>query len=760
MKTKHLLAAIAILLSCHCLNAATAPKREFRATWLTTHYAIDWPKTKVSSGSTAQINAQKAELTAIMDELLANNMNAFCLQVRPTADAYYKSSYEPYGIYLTGTRGKNPGYDPLAFAVEEAHKRGLEIHAWINPFRVTAKGELATTDPVWKNCKDWIIKYDQSSFSGQIIDPGYPQGRAYVVKVLMEIVNNYDIDGMLMDDYFYPYCGTTDEDAASKAAYKPASMTDAAWRRDNVNKAIRALYDSIQTVKPWVRLGIGPFGIWSTDASAARSYGISLPTGVRGTDAYDKLGCDAVAWIKGGYIDYIAPQLYWSTQVAAQDYDVLCQWWAQSVCKHFSDQLPGKQRVDFFSAQAAYHAYPETDGSYYNGYEDGVLEILRQLNANRLNAINGVSGSIFYQTTAYRKMAAQIKGSHFTQRALPPAMDWKATATLATPTNLTLSDHTLTWSHPSAERFTVYAFPKGTNTDDALSSSQYLLGVVYGKSYTVSTITDLSGYTLAVCAYDRYGVEYAPALYNEGTTTPDITWELNGGTVSVPVPTNAELWEAFMPYYNTYYAGRQYIPRSTQPITNVSTFANAYMQEIMTDDNSEYKWLGDYILVTAAEQGYTLDSESAWRWAVHAFFNCSPANSLKIAAPDFTTAGQPSAWGGFYQLAHGGAVLPSSVTETYTLPTPTKEGATFLGWYDNPQFTGSPLTTIPAGYTGTLYARWQDASTAIETIDQADSYVDIRIYDTMGRYLGTDINQLGHGVYILVSGNTATKVIR
>ncbi len=758
MKTKHLLAAITILLSCHCLNAAAAPKREFRATWLTTHYAIDWPKTRVSSGTTAQINAQKAELTAIMDELLANNMNAFCLQVRPTADAYYKSSYEPYGIYLTGTRGKNPGYDPLAFAVEEAHKRGLEIHTWINPFRVTASGTLATTDPVWKNCKDWIIKYDQPSFKGQIIDPGYPQGRAYVVKVLMEIVNNYDIDGMLMDDYFYPYCGTTDEDAASKAAYKPASMTDAAWRRDNVNKTIRALYDSIQTVKPWVRLGIGPFGIWSTDASAARSYGISLPTGIRGTDAYDKLACDAVAWIKGGYIDYIAPQLYWSTQVAAQDYDVLCQWWAQSVCKHFSDQLPGKQRVDFFSAQAAYHAYPEKDGSYYNGYEDGVLEIQRQLDANRLNAINGVSGSIFYQTTAYRKMAAQIKGSHFTRRALPPAMDWKATATLAAPSDLTLSDHTLTWSHPSAERFTVYAFPKGTDTDAALSSSQYLLSVVYGKSYTVSTITDLSGYTLAVCAYDRYGVEYTPALYNAGTTTPDITWELNGGTVSVPVPTNAELWEAFMPYYNTYYAGRQYIPRSTQPITNVSTFANAYMQEIMTDANSEYKWLGDYVLTIAAEQGYTLDSESAWRWAVHAFFNCSPANSLAVAAPDFTTAGQPSAWGEFYQLAHGGAVLPSSVTETYTLPTPTKAGATFLGWYDNPQFTGSPLTTIPAGYTGTLYARWSENTATNQThIDNSQPY---RIYDTMGHYMGDDIHQLGEGLSIVVQGNVVTKVIR
>ena len=746
MKTKHLLAAIAILLSCHCLNAATAPKREFRATWLATVSNIDWPRTKNNAA------AQQAELTTYLDQCAAGGLNACCFQVRSLCDALYKSSYEPWAVCLTGTRGKDPGYDPLAFAIEEAHKRGLELHVWVNPFRITSAGSIPSSDKVYQNCKDYILKYDNGSFSGQILDPGNPNARAYVIKVLMEIINNYDVDGIIMDDYFYPYGGTTDEDAVSKAAYKPAGMTDGDWRRDNVDKTIKALYDAIQASKPWVRFGMGPFGIWTMQSAVAQKYGISLPEGIVGLDDYEVQACNTVEWVKGGYVDYIAPQLYWSSQLAAQSYSVLNKWWAQDVCEHFSSQLPGNQRVDFYSSQAAYHAY---DG--YRGYDDGVVEIQRQIDFNRQYAPS-TPGSIFYNTQSYVKMYAQLQASHFTQRALPPAMDWKATATLAAPSDLTLSDHTLTWSHPSAERFTVYAFPKGTDTDDALSSSQYLLGVVYGKSYTVSTIADLSGYTLAVCAYDRYAVEYAPALYNEGTTTPDITWELNGGTVSVPVPTNAELWEAFMPYYNTYYAGRQYIPRSTQPITNVSTFANAYMQEIMTDAKSEYKWLGDYILVTAAEQGYTLDSESAWRWAVHAFFNCSPANSLKVSAPDFTTAGQPSAWGESYQLAHGGAVLPSSVTETYTLPTPTKAGATFLGWYDNPQFTGSPLTTIPAGYTGTLYARWSENTATNQTyIDKSQPY---RIYDTMGYCVGDDIHQLGDGLFIMVQGNLITKVIR
>lgn len=754
MKTKHLLAAIAILLSCQCAWSANAPKREFRATWLTTHYAIDWPSTKVVSGSAAQINTQKKELTTIMDELAANNMNAFCLQVRPTADAYYKSSYEPWGIYLTGTRGKNPGYDPLAFAVEEAHKRGLEIHAWINPFRVTASGALATTDPVWKNCKDWIIKYDQSSFRGQIIDPGYPEGRKYVVKVLMEIVNNYDIDGMLMDDYFYPYCGTTDEDAASMAAYKPASMDADDWRRENVNKTIQALYDSIQSVKPWVRLGIGPFGIWSTDASAARKYGISLPSSIRGTDAYQKLACNTVEWVKGGYVDYIAPQLYWSTQVAAQDYDVLCQWWSQSVCKHFSDMLPGNQRVDFFASQAAWHAYPDEKGNYYSGFEDGVVEIQRQLDANRLNAINGVSGSVFYQTTAYRKMASQLRDSHFTAHALPPAMDWKANTTLSAPTDLTLSGTTLTWSHPLAERFTIYVYPKTMAQAEALSSSAYLRGVVYGKSYNLQGVADLSSVAVSVCAYDRYGVEYEAATLGNMDVEVDIQWVLNGGTTYVAVPTSEQLWETFKPYYNTYYN----LARADQPINKVSTFAATYMQDIMTNTKSEYKWLGDYVLSVATAQGYTLDSESAWRWAVHAFFNCSPANSLAVKAPDFTVAGKPTEWGGAYQAYYGDGILPSSVSEEYTLPIPKKGDVAFMGWYDNPQFKGSPLTSIPAGWKGTLYARWEDTPTGIETTETMNG--GMRIYDMTGHYVGTDLQEVGKGVFIVVQGNEVKKVIR
>ena len=184
----------------------------------------------------------------------------------------------------------------------------------------------------------------------------------------------------------------------------------------------------------------------------------------------------------------------------------------------------------------------------------------------------------------------------------------------------------------------------------------------------------------------------------------DIKWVLNGGIViGGDVPTNEDLWDAFKPYYNTYYG----LNRSDQTIENVATFANAYMQDIMTNSKSEYKWLGDYILSVAG----TLDGESAWRWHVHAFFNCNDGTvkgNQKIATADFSQAGKPAAWGEAYQIAMGtSATLPSSVKETYTLPTPKKEGDIFLGWYNNPRGQGEPITSIPAGYKGTIYAIWQ-----------------------------------------------------
>ena len=536
MKKSLLFLLLALLMG--TITHAENPKHEFRATWLTTGFGIDWPKTK-------NVEQQKKTLCNIFDVMQRGNMNAACLQVRSFCDAIYQSSYEPWSDVLTGTRGQDPGYDPLAFAIEEAHKRGIELHVWVNPFRVTSSGTLDTTDLVWKNAGQWIIKYNNSSFKGQIIDPGYPEAREYVHKVMMEIVTNYDIDGILMDDYFYAYGGTYSEDANSKALYKPSNVkdmdkdgsTDDDWRRANVDSVIYNLYKALQEVKPWVRFGMGIPGNWSMKSGAASAYGISLPAGISAMESYDYLYCNAIEWAKQGWVDYLNPQIYWSTQSKRQDYDVLCEWWAKTVCENFSDKLPDGKRVHFYASQAAY-AVTDSDAGL-SGYGDGVLEIQRQIDANRLNLSSGYTGSVFFHTTAYLQLFRDLKASHFQAKALCPPMRWKAKETLAAPTDVIQTDSQLSWSHPTAERFTIYAYPRTIAKEDAIYNPLYFQRVVYGNTYDMTGLGDISQLAIAICSYDRFGVEHEAAVF-EGEGYYDfpqvIFWELNGGTVDVELP--------------------------------------------------------------------------------------------------------------------------------------------------------------------------------------------------------------------------------
>ena len=721
---------------------ATNLKHEFRATWLATVSGIDWPETKATNDATRE--QQKQELIDILDKMKAGNLNAVCFQVRSLCDAMYQSSYEPWSIALTGTRGKDPGYDPLQFAIDEAHKRGMELHVWVNPFRASTS-TLAATDMLWDNAGDWLIKYNNSSFSGYLIDPGYPESRAYVVKVLMEIINNYDVDGLVMDDYFYAYGGTTNQDSVAQALhYRASEVIDVNnngnkiddWRRSNVDNVIKAMYDSIQVVKPWVRFGMGPGGIWSIDKNAAEAYGLTLPSGIRGSDPYTELYCNTVEWIKQGWVDYVNPQIYWSTQVAAQDYDVLCQWWSKDVCEHFSNLLPNGKKVHHFPSPAAYKVYGD-----YPGYEDGVEEMKREMDANRANLSSGYTGAVFYNTTSYLQMSEELAESHFTHTALAPPMEWKVKGDLAAPTNLQLSGTTLSWQHPTAERFTVYAYPKGIGVNTATNNPQYLQAVVYDKSFNTSSLGSLDDITIAVYTYDRYGVEHGVALYNADPNASDdpepepepepepsntITWELNGGEVntsSIEVPSQSDLMLQFMNNYTSYFGTPTSDIDAFYP-SNISGFLyrgksahEKSVNEMILDETAGWKWLADYIVSTSASNTSILaalnsGTEVYWRYSIAAFFEQNGSGTYNV---DFSTAGQPAAWGPTYQVAHGMVLLPTYVTSAYTLPTPTHpEGLTFLGWYDNPAFSGSSLTIISAHWTGTLYAKWQEDTPTID----------------------------------------------
>ena len=761
---------------CSSMIFANELKHEFRATWFTTHYAIDWPSTKATSESKRE--QQKKEMTNIFDEMVAGNMNAVCMQVRSLSDATYKSSYENWASILTGTRGKDPGYDPLAYAVEEAHKRGLELHVWVNPFRVTSGGTISTDDLVWKNAGEWIIKYDNGSFDGQIIDPGFPDARAYVIKVLMEIVNNYDVDGIVMDDYFYPYGGTTTEDAKSKALYKPDNVvdvnkdgdTDDDWRRSNVDVCLKVLYDTIQSVKPWVRLGMGTFGIWSTQKKAAEAYGLTLPSGISGLDDYDVQACNPVEWVMNGYVDYINPQLYWATSTTSTNYNVLCEWWAKDVCEHFSNQLPDGKKVHFFVSQAAYRA---VDG----GFSEGIAEIQKQITANRRNLSSGSTGSVFYNTKSYRQMATDLAASHFIYKALPPAMDWKSKTTLEAPTDLNISGNTVTWQHPTAERFTVYVYPKGLDFATAQKDAQYLQGVVYGQSCELN-VEGLMDMTVAVCSYDRFGVEHGVAVLNGGKfpesdpNATEITWVLNGGVLkTIAAPTNEELWENWKPDYISFYEnlyGDQFIGSEDRAMNDVLGFTwinsmgKGLAAEFMTQ-SADWKWLKDYMLAEAEAQDKTIESDNNWRYNLYSFFNCDNA-AYRVdgycagSTVDFTEAGKPDVWGPYYPNAgETDMQLPNQVTETYVLPTPTHpDGYEFLGWYTTATITGEAVVAIPAGWKGTLYAQWKMGLTSVEVIDINQS---MKVYDVFGRYVGNNIDNLSHGLYVIVQGGNVTKII-
>lgn len=786
-----------VLFSFWCLLAfAEQPKQEFRATWLATVSGIDWPKTKATSDSKRE--QQKQELISILDKMKAGNMNAVCMQVRSLCDAMYVSSYEPWSVALTGTRGKDPGYDPLQFAIDEAHKRGMELHVWVNPFRASTSS-LSSSDVLWSNAGDWLIKYNNDSFSGYIIDPGYPESRAYVVKVLMEIVNKYDIDGMVMDDYFYAYGGTTNEDAKAQAKhYNSSDVMDVNgngstlddWRRSNVDKVIKATYDSIQAVKPWVRFGMGPGGIWTIDNGAARAYGIKLPAGITGGDIYNKLYCNTVEWVKGGYVDYVNPQIYWSTQVAAQDFDVLCEWWAKDVCEYFSDQLPDGKRVHFFPSTAAYKVY---NGS--TGFEDGVKEMERQMDATRAYLSSGYAGAVHYNTTSYLKMYEDLAQSHYIYEALTPPMEWKVQDSLVAPGDLKLSGTTLTWSHPTETRFTVYAYPKGVGVKTATRNPLYLQGVVYGNSFNTSALGSLTNTTIAVYTYDRYGVEHGVALYNAdpnatdpenpdpGTGTDpepepdpeptiDITWVLNGGELPVvEVPTNLELWDMFKADFDEFYSAiypnyeiQDYPINAVLELTWPKWSENNLGIEFMTQ-HEDWLWLAEYIQSIYGN----ITETKIWRYNLYAFFNatdqvCYQSGQVISWAPcgDFTTAGKPEAWGAAYQTAKGMIELPEYVTSEYTLPTGLThpDGHPFLGWWDNATFEGEQLYSIPAYWKGTLYANWEgwNPPTNIESV--LDLSQPMEIYDLMGRSINTSIELLQGHVFIVKQGNNTYKLIK
>ncbi len=379
------------------------PKFEFRAVWVATVANIDWP-----SQPGLPVEKQKQEVIDILDMHLQLGMNAVIFQVRPASDAFYRSFMEPWSRYLTGVPGQapEPFYDPLQFWIEECHKRGMELHAWLNPFRVSlnhaqplAGNHIAFQHP------DWIVRYGNSLY----FDPGLPQTRAFVTAVVKDIVSRYDVDAIHFDDYFYPYPLQEDfPDTASFALYNrgffPENKAD--WRRENVDIMIKMLNDTIKYTKSWVKFGISPFGVWRNRADDP------LGSDTRaGATNYDHLYANIIKWQERGWIDYTLPQVYWQIGHPLADFEKLVYWW--------KDHTYGR---GMYIGHGVYKSEPaSTTREWANPGE-----LPKQI--RKLREIPGIEGSAFYSSKHFKRDLMGFQDSLRTDLyrfpALVPPMPW------------------------------------------------------------------------------------------------------------------------------------------------------------------------------------------------------------------------------------------------------------------------------------------------------------------------------------------------
>ena len=461
-------------------------KREFRGVWVATVANIDWPS---KPGLT--VEQQKAEWDTICDRCVELKLNAVVFQVRPMCDALYKSELEPWSGFLTGTPGKDPGYDPLEYAVKVAHERGLELHAWFNPYRAwhpSAKGEVPATHLV-KARPDLAKKYGKHHW----LNPTHADVQKHSLAVILDVVKRYDVDGVHLDDYFYPY---VEQDEAKKdipfpdddtwAAYQKAGgkLERDDWRRDAVNTFVKRLYVAVHKEKKWVKVGISPFGIWRP----------GHPPGIQGFDQYAKLYADAKLWLNEGWIDYWTPQLYWPIKQEPQSYPKLLAWWSDENTKK-RHLWPGN--------------IPSRLGGETKNWTD--TEITDQIEATRKQA--GATGNVHFSMKALMKpdgKGAKNLTAAYTEVALVPASPWLGDTKPAKPGVADVGD----------QRVTFLLTAKGCRWVAVRyeSAGKWATKVVPVSATGVGFLDLGFGQLparLIVTAYDRLGTESDPAEWPE-----------------------------------------------------------------------------------------------------------------------------------------------------------------------------------------------------------------------------------------------------
>ncbi|WP_448005914.1 glycoside hydrolase family 10 protein [Agromyces bauzanensis] len=477
-------------------------KRELRAMWISSVVNIDWP-----SRTGLSADQQRAEFLHWLDVAADFRLNAVFVQVRPTADAFWPSPLEPWSQYLTGVQGQDPGYDPLAFIVAEAHRRNLELHAWYNPYRVSMQADPSKLVPEHpaRVHPEWVWAYGGKLY----FDPGLPEAQEHIQQAILHSVQHYDLDGVHFDDYFYPYPvgGQAIPDAATYAAHGAGYDDIAAWRRHNVDTFVQSVSERIKAMKPWVKFGISPFGIWRNRATDP----LGSETG--GSQSYDLQFADTRKWVLEGWLDYINPQVYWQIGLAVADYAKLVPWWAD---------VAAASGTHLYIGEALYKV---TSGVFTDPAElSNHLTFDRGIDADRAPVHGNVFFSAKHVPADPQGSMSRVRTDHYAHPAIVPAMPWLP-ATAVQPPVLARAEHVagggveVQWTDAAqpdrrATSFAVYRVEGRVDTID-IDVAANLVATRRAEPGVVQRFLDESAepareYTYAVTALDRVWNESAP----------------------------------------------------------------------------------------------------------------------------------------------------------------------------------------------------------------------------------------------------------
>lgn len=476
-------------------ETGTHPKFEMRGAWLTTVVNLDWPSSRnLTSGQ------QKDELIIYLDELKKAGINAVFFQVRAEADAFYPSPYEPWSYWLTDRQGAppHPYYDPLEFVIEEAHIRGMELHAWLNPYRAhRALGSYPQHEThIMSTRPEWVLTFKNGSTTYTMLNPGLQDVRDFVANIVVDIVRRYNVDGIHFDDYFYPYAPAIDKEDATLFEMSNRGFTDVGdWRRDNVKLMVKQVRDSIASVDPMVKYGLSPFGIRK-----------NADAGTFGMEGYHRIYADPVAWLQDGIVDYIAPQLYWNTTHEQAPFAPLLNYWAKTAKEN---------NRHFYVGLAPYRVLPPHNWS--------IEEFDTQIKLTREDA-SAIQGSIFFRSQHILDNPKGINDSlvvsWFRHPALVPSMNWKE-ANAADPvenlryTRLSEDFVQLNWSaSANAQRYGVYRFNSDASLEFVLTNllAENLIHIT-GKTEFMDVTNHPGGAILyAITSINRNSEESIPQI--------------------------------------------------------------------------------------------------------------------------------------------------------------------------------------------------------------------------------------------------------